>query len=104
FAGLSFHPNVPILATLGEKDQVIRIWNLDVATLLGTLSALPSVHYSNAKVVLVGESGVGKSGLALVLTGQPYAPTDSTHGRYVWNFDRYEKLLDNGSVETRETM
>ena len=45
------------------------------------------MHYANAKVVLVGDSGVGKSGLALVLTGKPFVPTDSTHGRRVWLLD-----------------
>lgn len=104
FAGLAFHPNAPILATLGEKDGAICIWDLNFTTLLRMIPVQPSMHYSNAKVVLVGESGVGKSGLALVLTGQPYAPTDSTHGRYVWNFDKYEELLDKGRTETRETM
>jgi WD40 repeat protein/GTPase SAR1 family protein len=104
FAGVAFHPNMPVLATLGEKGTVIRVWDLNVATLLGVVPAQPSMHYSNAKVVLAGESGVGKSGLALVLTGQPYTHTGSTHGRYVRNFDKYEKLLAKGRTESRETM
>ncbi len=79
YADLSFHPKSLILATLGELDTVIRIWDLELATILNTPSAIPSVHYTNAKVVLVGDSGVGKSGLGLVLTGQPFAPTESTH-------------------------
>lgn len=101
---LAFHPKAPILATLGEQDTVIYIWDLDLATLLSITPITSLVHYTNAKVVLVGESGVGKSGLALVLTGHPYAPTDSTHGRYIWNFDKHEKLLDGGRTETHETM
>ncbi len=31
FSGLAFHPNQPILATLGDKDRLIRIWDLDFA-------------------------------------------------------------------------
>ena len=31
FAGLAFHPTQPTLATLGEKDKIIRIWELDLA-------------------------------------------------------------------------
>jgi len=38
---LAFHPKAPILATLGEEDRVIRIWSLDVDTLLGSLQILP---------------------------------------------------------------
>jgi GTPase SAR1 family protein len=102
--GLAFHPKSPILATLGEKDTVIRIWDLDVATLLGTAPTTPSFHYTNAKVILVGDSGVGKSGLSLVLTGQPFVPTESTHGRHVWPFDSREFQLDSRRKETRETL
>jgi WD40 repeat protein len=102
--GLAFHPSAPILATLGEEDEVIRIWDLDFATLLGTAPLTPSFHYTNAKVVLVGDSGVGKSGLGLVLTGQLFNPTESTHGRHVWTFDDQEVELDNLRKETRQTL
>ncbi len=104
FPSLAFHPNTPVLATLGEKDTVIRIWDLDIAALLGTAPASPSFHYTNAKVVLIGDSGVGKSGLGLVLTGQPFVPTESTHGRSVWTFESREVELDNLRKETRQTL
>jgi WD40 repeat protein len=39
--------------------------------------------YANAKVLLLGDSGVGKSGLALVLAGEPFRPTESTHARHM---------------------
>jgi GTPase SAR1 family protein len=40
--------------------------------------------YVNAKVLLLGDSGVGKSGLAMVLAGEEFEPTESTHGRRIW--------------------
>ncbi len=101
---VAFHPELPILATLGERDTIIRIWHLDLDTILRRASAAPSVHYTNAKVVLVGDSGVGKSGLGLVLSKQEFAPTESTHGRYVWPFDSREVELGNGSKENREIL
>jgi GTPase SAR1 family protein len=110
FSGAVFHPKAPVLATLGQrgsrgqKDTVIRIWDLDVATLLKAPPATSSAHYANAKVVLIGDSGVGKSGLSLVLTGRPFAPTESTHGRNVWNFDAQEVELAHGRKEKRETV
>jgi WD40 repeat protein len=104
-AGLAFHPLLPKLATLGEDDCAIRIWDLDLQVLLNANSAPLSVQYTNAKVVLVGDSGVGKTGLGLVLTNQPFVPTESTHGRYVWVFNNQEcKSVDKGSKETRETL
>lgn len=33
--GIAFHPLEPILATLGQDDLVIRLWDLDFAKLLG---------------------------------------------------------------------
>jgi GTPase SAR1 family protein len=53
---------------------------------------------------LVGDTGVGKSGLALVLTGQPWEKTDSTHGRRVWVMDAQEVEKEGGLKETRETL
>jgi WD40 repeat protein len=103
FKNVLFSPTNSMLVTLGEEDTIVRIWDLDYATLLGEASALESIRYTNAKVVLVGDSGVGKSGLGLVLTGQPYSPTDSTHGRRVWKFDSQTVDLQDGGKETRET-
>src|SRR6185369_13510172 len=59
---------------------------------------------TNAKVVLVGDTGVGKSGLALVLTGKPWIETGSTHGRCVWILDSNEIETDKGVKETREIL
>lgn len=103
--GLAFHPKAPILATLSEEDINIRIWTLDPKALLGDIRSFFSVHYTNAKVVLVGDTGVGKSGLGLVLTGQQFMPTESTHGRNVWMFDSEELVVDEGKSRLiRETL
>lgn len=47
----------------------------------------PGSRYTNAKVVLVGESGVGKSGLAHRLMEDTFVETHSTHGMQVWKMD-----------------
>ncbi len=101
--GLAFHPQLPILATLGKQDTVIRLWQLDVETLLRHAPDRATAHYTNAKVVLVGDSGVGKSALGLVLTKQAWKATESTHGRFVWTFDEQAVAVENGRKETRET-
>ena len=46
--------------------------------------------YANAKVLLLGDSGVGKSGLAMVLAGEEFRPTESTHGRRIWQLEASE--------------
>jgi GTPase SAR1 family protein len=99
---VAFHPTKPILATLGERETVIRIWQLDVDAILDAQPPEETAQYKNAKVVLLGDSGVGKSGLALVLTGHDFEATESTHAFHIWTFDKHEADLDDS--EARETL
>ena len=109
--GLTFHPHRPLLATVGSDpgtkenycDRVIHLYDLDLDLLLG-LKAEPDAHYVNAKVVLVGDTGVGKSGLSLVLNRQPFAATESTPGRRVWMMDSREVRTAAEVPQTRETL
>lgn len=103
-AGLAFHPDMPLLATLGAEDRAIRVWHLDDIALLGAKHTSETWHYRNAKVVLVGDTGVGKSGLGLVMSGRPWVPTGSTHGCKVWTFANETISLPDGRQETRETL
>ena len=96
-------PDLPVLATLGQEDTVARIWRMEYAMLLKG-EAEDSRQYTNARVVLVGDSGVGKTGLALVLSGKKWKPTESTHGKYVWPFESEEVRLADGRSEMRETL
>ncbi len=85
--GLSFHPYLPRLATLGEEDSVVRIWDLDIDTLLQRQSANKFISYTSAKIVLVGESNVGKSCLAMRLAEGRYPNEQeqgTTHGMRFW--------------------
>ena len=89
--GLSFHPYLPLLAAVGsdrkgQPARLIHIWELELAVLLRQPVG-PTVTYTSAKVVLVGESNVGKSYLAhRIAKGSP--PEDgmirSTHGMTFW--------------------
>lgn len=101
---LSFSPKAPILATLGDNDCTIRLWDLNFNTLLGLKTSSENIYYKNAKIVLLGDSGVGKSGLSLALTGQEFRPTESTHGRRVLMFDYQEISLEGEREENRETL
>jgi class 3 adenylate cyclase len=104
FRGLSFHPSLPRLAVAGAR---LHVYELDLDVLLGErqpTEAPRSVHYVNAKVVLVGDTGVGKTGLSLVLGGRPYQATDSTAGRQVWALDTAEEQLPGDRRRARETL
>ncbi len=92
-AALAFHPTEPLLATGGsapgtpekECDRLIHLWELDYATLLGGRAvAVPSVHHTTARIVLVGDSGVGKTGLGWRMAHGHFKEHASTHGQQFW--------------------
>jgi GTPase SAR1 family protein/nucleotide-binding universal stress UspA family protein len=62
----------------GTELVLVRDWDRAV-------SAPPATRtYANAKILMLGDSGVGKSGLAMVLAGEEFRATESTHARRIW--------------------
>lgn len=118
--GLAFHPECQQIAVVDAVSNVIDIYRIECEislrpgdeepsedpTVAGTYPAAPAgtVYYTNAKVVLMGDSGVGKSGLSLVLTNQPFTATDSTHARKVRMLHRDEVTHSDGSKSIREIL
>jgi small GTP-binding protein len=103
---VAFTPDGAHLLTVagGEAGEVIRVWSIDFAQLEESQLAQDSISYRNAKVVLVGDTGVGKSGLGMVLAGEKFRPTDSTHGRRVWSFDPTDVSVEPGRQQRREIL
>jgi GTPase SAR1 family protein len=58
--------------------------------------------HANAEVLMLGDSGVGKSGLAMVLAGQEFRPTESTRGRQIWRLSATEEADSSG--DTRDVL
>ncbi|MFF5081714.1 TIR domain-containing protein [Actinoplanes sp. NPDC000266] len=103
--GLAAAPRRPVLARRSITPAGVELYEVDYARLIQLDSAEERPRtYANAKVVLLGDTGVGKSGLATVLAGEPYAPTDSTHARKVRTFGACEVERPDGSVERREIL
>lgn len=105
-----FHPhfpNPPLLATFGEENgeinRTILIWELDLEKLLGKVPQKETRFYRNAKIALVGDSGVGKTGLGLVLADKKWEPTESTHGRHIWSIAKSKEKTGN-NIEERELL
>ena len=82
--GVAFHPTLPILATLGKNNSVIRIWDINMDVLLGRESTSQSVNYTTAKLALVGDSMVGKTVLGWRLAHNEFKIQPSTHGQQFW--------------------
>ena len=74
----------------GDKLGLVQMWDLaEIISEAGAAeqdaSTLPPLldqnQYTNAKVLLVGDTGVGKSGLAGRLVHKQFVPTKSSHAR-----------------------
>lgn len=76
--GLALTPDARRVASVGN-DGTLRVWDIH-ESILARASALQKRGYMNAKVVLLGDSGVGKTGLALRLWHDRWKKTESTHG------------------------
>ena len=96
----AFHPNGSLLATrAGAGANRIHIWQIDFAALRKHIyQADETVPYATARLALVGDSGVGKSGLGWLLAHNEYKQHDSTHGRRFWVVDELGSTLDDGTV------
>lgn len=93
--GPAFHPSLPLLASVGSKPdtqenercKLIHFWELDLSVLLGKMPEpveMRSVHHTTAKIVLVGDSGVGKTALGWRLAHGEFKEHASTHGQQFW--------------------
>ena len=96
----AFHPNGSLLATRGgEEANLVHIWEIDFAVLRKHIyQADETVPYTTARLALVGDSGVGKSGLGWLLAHNEYKEHDSTHGQRFWVIDELGCTLDDGTV------
>jgi small GTP-binding protein len=88
FVAISFHPVIPALVTTGSdgasaSGPALKIYELDLKVLLGQAAA-PAVNYTSAKIVLLGDSGVGKTGLGWRLANDEFKEHASTHGQQFW--------------------
>jgi energy-coupling factor transporter ATP-binding protein EcfA2 len=104
--GLAFHPTAPLLATTDDDANVIRLWELNADVLLRSESqpdAAKALQYVNAKVVLLGDGGVGKTGLGRALAGEPFEATESTASPHVWTLTE-EGAAGGRGKEIRETL
>jgi len=85
YPGLAFSPTKHVLASVGPGGHSVRLWELDLTTLLRSQAPSQTVHEVSAKVVLVGEGRAGKSCLALRMVKDQYEELDSTHGMRFWS-------------------
>ncbi|HEY9404006.1 MAG TPA: TIR domain-containing protein [Pyrinomonadaceae bacterium] len=80
---------------------MIHLWELDFDVLLGEAvkarRATEAVYHTTAKIVLVGDSGVGKTGLGWRLAHGEYKEHSSTHGQQFWVIGELGKRREDGT-------
>ncbi|HEY0511752.1 MAG TPA: TIR domain-containing protein [Thermoanaerobaculia bacterium] len=100
-------------ALSGDRSGLVLAWDLSVFATeslasevsASALSLMPlvadHVQYTNAKVLLVGETGAGKTGLSKRLTSDDWEPSDSTVGVWAtqWKLPLVSTEGGGGSVE-----
>lgn len=98
--GIAFHPSRPLLATAGsgpgEVEHVVHVWSLDPERLRRQTAGV-GVAYTTAKIVLVGDSGVGKTGLGWRLAHGAFKDHASTHGQQFWLLDQLRSTRADGA-------
>ncbi|HEV3073593.1 MAG TPA: TIR domain-containing protein [Thermoanaerobaculia bacterium] len=95
--GLSCHPFQNTIAILDDEEKVLKILDVNLDGELGSRAIEDSVQYTTAKLVLVGEAGVGKTGLGWRLKYGKYKEHSSTHGQQFWVIDELGKTLPDGT-------
>jgi small GTP-binding protein len=97
----------------GDDRGGIRVWDLsefvaEAQTPEAPATVLPpapdQVQYTNAKVLLVGDTGVGKSGLAERLIHKQFVPTKSSHARKAHILENKVVKEPNGVSLHQETV
>ena len=96
FRGAAFHPSRLYLATLIDEERAIRIWNFVPSIADEQKSSTTSVKYTNVKIILIGDSGVGKTSLGWRLTHGEFKEHASTHGQQFWVFDAFSEQSEDG--------
>ena len=96
FPGIAFHPESPVLATLGHNDSIVRVWNVKREP-EARVSREDGLRHKIAKLVLLGDSGVGKTGLGSRLATGEFTEHASTHGQQFWVINELGTELDDGT-------
>jgi small GTP-binding protein len=92
-ADIAFSPLMSTLASTGEDGKSLFIWDIDITLLIeSTLE-----KYTTAKLVLVGDSGVGKTGLGWRLARGEFKEHPSTHGQQFWVIDDLRTTRNDGT-------
>lgn len=82
--GIVLHPDGRHFVA-ADSEGGIRVWPIN-----------ETAHYTTVRVALLGDSGVGKTGLGWRVAHGAYRKQDSTHGQQFWVIDRLNQVRPDG--------
>ncbi|HYG58748.1 MAG TPA: GTP-binding protein [Symbiobacteriaceae bacterium] len=94
--GMAFSPALDQLAVVDPATVDIYVFDVDSTALLA-LGSDGEAKYTTARIAMVGESGVGKTGLGLRLATGQFHKSDSTHGQQFWVLDELRTVRSDGT-------
>jgi len=92
--GIAVTPDARRIASVSQ-DSTLRVWDIP-ESILARAATSRKRGYVNAKVVLLGDSGVGKTGLALRLWHDRWKATESSHGMEIHRLELPEAGGEEG--------
>jgi GTPase SAR1 family protein len=82
----------------GHKDgSWVEVWSVD-CDVFANYARASTIAYASAKMVLVGEQGVGKTGLGWRLAHGTFREHSSTHGQQFWVLDQLAHTRTDGTI------
>ena len=96
---LAFHPNKHILATSGDKDKVIRVWELDIKALMEKTPNINAINYIIANAVLVGDREIGKTSLGNRIACDRLHAMQGTHATCSWQISLPRDFLKSHGLD-----
>jgi WD40 repeat protein len=81
-------------AVSGSEDGTIRVWDLELLN----IAVSDSVGYTTARIALLGDSGVGKTGLGWRIAHGEFREHSSTHGQQFWVVDQLGGTRSDGAL------
>jgi WD40 repeat protein len=103
YASLAVNALSSRVATEDPEGNAIVVWEVDFER-LSRNAKVTKRRYHNAKAVVIGERGVGKTNLLLSLTDQPFRQDPAEHGLEVHRLRLQESYYDDGTSEVRDIL
>lgn len=82
---VAFNPRLSFVALGSFTEHTVFVFDTDPKAIARAAPPPRTLQYTSAKVVIIGESNVGKTCLALRLAEDRYAELGTTHGTQFWS-------------------